>query len=879
MATFNANTDLATQFLTGTKVWAGAASQTAYVANDPIIISSGFTVTGDDCHIVTDRIGTHGATSTAGTFVLTNSAMDMFNTGGGPSIGGSNALSCTFTDVKHLFSTQSYSFMGNFHGRVTNPTYIWNGFQVEGDVDIGTARCFLNWFTGAINRTNSQFNNVSFWNNQAGAAAKGGTWQTTTGTIYNNTLVGPFGTEFNNITNFRLLARFANQGDTAITQTNHAGLATNYDFRSLGQITTAAVTNAASYHWAIDVDTGGHIYFINWLPGRPEVSANFGFANIFNSDAAGVGGQAHVCIGTNPVVGTGYHALTFDSATVNNTGNAGVFVQSAGWDVNTLPTYRTNDLNAATGRVITDYTDATGAIIFRDQHYDQSTQNTNSGFQTIGGYTSRLQTIADMTAKSYRKYSWTQQPSDTTFGKLVTVTPPVFNETDVQIAGRRTGGYDIFNGTTWETTTDISDPVDPIITESGHVLFDTLTFGTLGIGGTPTTAGQTHTLADLVAMVKGYLLIEARTALDTLNTRIPLGYTISGSDVNFGNANIMLSATASAVSMSETAGVRSWVLPIGQLETSASLSSLSTTGLVTGGGRDNINTSAVINDSVSPELTFRNFPAGARVSIYDITSGSPTATNVAANRFFDQVGTAVNGRYHGGSTGFPANWRTRIVRVVISAPMVNLSVRDINLSTSTTAAEILFDYNSLSANANLSPAVSITGTLTPAVFDDTSTGSTGTKLRVTATQIQLGNTPTNRLLQELRGTTPYNDIVAIRNLTTDFIRGIGTNTTQVDVRYFKMSTTDVDQFVSAVTDALNSAGVQQSGPGDVFSEQVTGTVTVGANPPVTATLTVQNRDAPTGISSDAFSTGLSNLGTDISVELGGVIEAAVEPLY
>ena len=74
--------------------------------------------------------------------------------------------------------------------------------------------------------------------------------------------------------------------------------------------------------------------------------------------------------------------------------------------------------------------------------------------------------------------------------------------------------------------------------------------------------------------------------------------------------------------------------------------------------------------------------------------------------------------------------------------MVNLSVRDINLSTSTTAAEIPFDYNSLSANANLSPAVSITGTLTPAVFDDTSTGSTGTKLRVTNEP----NTPNTCLL-------------------------------------------------------------------------------------------------------------------------------------
>ena len=71
-----------------------------------------------------------------------------------------------------------------------------------------------------------------------------------------------------------------------------------------------------------------------------------------------------------------------------------------------------------------------------------------------------------MTVKQYRKYSWLQQPNDAQFGKTVSVTPPAFNESDTQIAARRTAGYDDFNGTTWQTTTDVSDTVDPVIAQT-----------------------------------------------------------------------------------------------------------------------------------------------------------------------------------------------------------------------------------------------------------------------------------------------------------------------------------------------------------------------------------------------------------------------------
>ena len=279
-------------------------------------------------------------------------------------------------------------------------------------MDVATAACYLNWFTGSINRTASSFNNVSFWNREDGVNARGGTWQSTTGTIYNNTVVGPFGTQLNlnrfgASINSRMFARFANQGDTTLTQANHAGLATNYDFRSLGQITAATTTGAANLAWFMDIDTSGHIYFINWLPGRPDVSANFGFTNIFNSPIS-IGGQAHACVGTNATLGTGDHILTFAEADADQTTGRGIFIQSGAWDVDTPPTYIPNTV---AGRALTTFTDATDAIIFRDQHYDRSTESTSSGNGVpTSSHVARLQTINDLTQKSYRKYSWTQQP-------------------------------------------------------------------------------------------------------------------------------------------------------------------------------------------------------------------------------------------------------------------------------------------------------------------------------------------------------------------------------------------------------------------------------------------------------------------------------------
>ena len=94
MTVFRANTDLATQVFSPTRVWAGP-NQFSFDANDPIEIGEGLTLTGEDLTIVTPRIGDHsGAPGSStiftgptqgpdevftGTLNLRNSTIDMYN--------------------------------------------------------------------------------------------------------------------------------------------------------------------------------------------------------------------------------------------------------------------------------------------------------------------------------------------------------------------------------------------------------------------------------------------------------------------------------------------------------------------------------------------------------------------------------------------------------------------------------------------------------------------------------------------------------------------------------------------------------------------------------------------------------------------------------
>ena len=94
MTVFRANTDLANQVFSPTRVWAGT-DQTTFNFNDPVQIGEGFTVSGEDITLVTPQIGfSDGSAGTStiftgntrgpdeiftGTLNLRNSTIDMYN--------------------------------------------------------------------------------------------------------------------------------------------------------------------------------------------------------------------------------------------------------------------------------------------------------------------------------------------------------------------------------------------------------------------------------------------------------------------------------------------------------------------------------------------------------------------------------------------------------------------------------------------------------------------------------------------------------------------------------------------------------------------------------------------------------------------------------
>ena len=487
-------------------------------ADEPFLTSTG-TVTANSSTIITNQLQSGAANG--GTQIFIDTDIQWAVTGGATAGGGNANNSRTLRRSNIILDRTAYTLLGNWSSRTTLPTWVLDDFTMSGLVDEATASVGASIFTGAIN-ANSSFNNVNFWNGiDLGDGARGGVWQTTTGQIYNNSLLGPFGNRLNNTSTSRMIARFANQGNTALTQAAHTGLATNYDFRSISQID--ASVGIATSDWFIDIDTGGHIAFLNWLPGEATGVNNWGFTNIFNG-TAGVGGQAHVLVGTNQQAGAGDHIYTVTDADIDN----GMLLLDGGWDVNTSLTnaagVNSNVWLADGTRILTN---PTGALVWRNQHFNHAATNTNSG-DNAAGVAARLVAITDLSSKSYRKYSWLQQPDETTWGREITVSVPPNGATDPQVATARAGGYDEFNGTTWETSTDISDPVD-IITSQTALNTPAKAQAIFNAAG----AGGTHA-SHVVAGAK-WIAREGVTDANVgaTNTLVPLDYTISGTTVNF----------------------------------------------------------------------------------------------------------------------------------------------------------------------------------------------------------------------------------------------------------------------------------------------------------------------------------------------------------
>ena len=528
MATFNADTDLGTQVITGSKVWSNGTSGTIASPTDIVFGSTAVDVTGTDITVVTNGIGNGHGTTTNGSLTLTGCILNIVDPGG---TGQTRVCGITngtydFDNTTIVGSLGAYATWGAWN--TVQGTYNLNNFTLATDILTGDLAT-LSFFTGNLS-ANSSFNNPAFWNGQAGANARGGVWQTSTNQIYNGVVTPPAGIDFNH-TNLRAFHRWANQiTGNPLTTTNHTGVAPNFDFRSLQHVDNSAAA------FFLDVDGGASMAHINWLPGVPTNSLRHGFKCIF-----GVGARAQVFIATNPVLanptGTdGEHLLNFTTADITSTANLGVYLPTTeAWDPTTAGTpvwdgeMITNKSQAVTTATL-------NGLYFRNQKFEESTGALNTSDASFAEF-------VDLAPKTYRKYSWLQQPSDAAgWGKEVTIAVPPNNATDAEVATARAGGYDVYNGTTWETETDISDPTD-IITSSVATV-DTFAKAYAGQDSTSSSAGFVTRGSEAVAVCKALAWNAATGASDFTaggsdlvgddNTHVPLDYTITGTTVRFG---------------------------------------------------------------------------------------------------------------------------------------------------------------------------------------------------------------------------------------------------------------------------------------------------------------------------------------------------------
>ena len=597
MPNYSSNTNLSTEFLGNTRTWAGG-STTAYVTNQVITLTGGVTLTAEECTIILSRLGLHNTNSGLafkGVLDFTNVTVDMNDISivgnAASAIGGSDNLSYDWTNVRVLFTNQGfYRYFGSDSTRSTGqPTVNWNNVELWGDTTnnfAALAAVFTN-----IN-SNSVISGVSLTNGEAVGSAdlKGAILQGDGRLSWPNVTLGPLSTPFNGNTDAQLIMRFA-AGQTPVT--DHIGIVSNLDFRSMNDLTGVSTSN-----YIMDIDAGAHVAFVNWLPGQPTTFNSNGFVSNF-----GIASRVHVFVATNPDLGTGEHLISFNRATVNpniqvvqgqggltniNIGEstAGVLLPATeAWNRTrvTSGTFNSNDQFdffesiPATGQgLVVDGTEVSNGIFFQHQGY--SPQGSNSA----GGYQGTVRNFQPLTGKSYRKYSWTQQPnsiSDTEgFGKLITVSVPVNGATDAQVATARTGGFDLYNGNTWESSTNVSDAIDAILSQTALDTVAKTTALVNTIGGV--TIGSHLVAGAKLATWNG---INAAGITDA-NTRRELNYGVSATTVTFAGT-LDLSATAPTVSKT---GIN-YILPMGDIAADDFITDVTAVSTLTVNG-DSLNT-------------------------------------------------------------------------------------------------------------------------------------------------------------------------------------------------------------------------------------------------------------------------------------------------
>ena len=555
------------------------------ISIEDLQVTGGSTITAHDMILTINRLGAHntngGAVVNNTTFADTTISFNNEDGGNaGTRTGGSTNYGHNWSNVTVLGNgNDTYCYFGNDTNRTNLPTYTFNNVNLWGNTNSNAAAWSL---IATAMTTTSSFNNLSLWNGEAHDSTdlRGFIVQLDSGIIYNGVLQGPLTSPFNTRQDAQLILRFSAQR-IALTATNHTGAITNYDFR---QISELAGSNSNHYFIDLDGDNGANMTFINWLPGSPTNTIFTGNRTNFGS-VFGSPGRGSVLIGTNPVLGDGEHQITFNRtdadrtiSTVNGrTGTVDISVASGGVYLPTTEAWNTArntftdafegfEATPAAGQgLVVSGTDVANGIYFQNQYYAPTAVSGN--LPNLGNTAVE---IDDLSSKSYRKYSWTQQPIESEFGKLVTVSVPANGASDADVQTARDGGYDIYNGTTWETSTDVSDSVDAITSQTA---IDTIAKATALLD---TTEGinQSSYLVAAAKLATWNSITAANIAAANNKVNLDYDYDAANSSVTF-DGSISLNSTATGITKTGTA----YTFPVNDVIADNLISTITCAGL------------------------------------------------------------------------------------------------------------------------------------------------------------------------------------------------------------------------------------------------------------------------------------------------------------
>ena len=441
----NGNTGGAASLVTGTNIWAGGGSAVSTqvapnaTANDfSVANTAGTTVTADDVIIICRRLfqdaGQNNGTARQGEYRLTNCIFQSYNT-----VVNVNTANNTTTSI--IDNCTFYKFDTNYNvvGRWTGGTGLrqqWRNVNWWGRItSAGISGHALFWGNIAAD---SEFTNLSLWNGQdlITGGAFGGIAQNSSIPAAVGTTFGPCYTLLNGNANAALLVRHAPQGTTGASRQTHAGLVSNSDFRAWEQL------ESSTNFFMMDIDVAGHVWYVNNLFGRPQITgtAQFGLMNTFNS-ATVPGGRLQYFTATNPSPGAGAdHRYTFSNTNVTPT----TLNSPGGGNLSTL---RSNGIYLPSTTAYTAYTssgtdaDSTGflntvvqdsisnGIFFRQ--FDYLCTDTVTG-DNLNAYRRNARTPPTTDGnRTYRHYAWQQQwPTENASDNNgvptgpITVTPP-----------------------------------------------------------------------------------------------------------------------------------------------------------------------------------------------------------------------------------------------------------------------------------------------------------------------------------------------------------------------------------------------------------------------------------------------------------------------